>query len=168
MKNTIKIQYQFTGVQTLSKTSVPFRIKVKIFMWLSRLFMIRTSLYDLYDQNLCSHILTLILISGIFCSSQKSRPPFSSLKCETTLAGPWTCCSITWNAFPPGTFIAPSRASSEATFQWGISWLPCEQLQILTTDHHHHFLTLFELPSFYPCAVKVHTFSRLSVLPPSK
>ena len=65
MKNTVKIQYQFTGVQTLSKTSVPFRIKVKIFMWLSRLFMIRNSLYDLYDQNLCSHILTLNLISGI-------------------------------------------------------------------------------------------------------
>ena len=44
MKNTIKIQYQFTGVQTLSKTTVSFRTKVKIF---------NVTVKTLYDQNLC-------------------------------------------------------------------------------------------------------------------
>ena len=162
MKNKVKIQYQFTGVQTLSKTSVSFRIKVKIFMWLSRL----------YDLNLllllCSHILTLTLISGI-SSVLARRVDHLSAPWNVRETGPWACCSIAWNAFPPGTFIAPSRASSEAAFQWGISWPPWEQLQSLTTERHHHFPTLFQLLSFYPCAAKfIHLADWVSYLPQNK
>lgn len=163
MKNTVKIQYQFTGVQTLSKTSVSFRIKVKIFMWLS----------SLYDQNLCcfsaltSWPWPWSLVFPLFQPEESTtfllleiweKQPSQDLELAVPLPG---------MLFPQVHSLLLPELLQKQLFSEAFPGRP-----VTTADPHHwpppplpHFIST---PELLPLCCKVHTFSWSSALPPSK